>query len=94
MFGTSNAVEVRTADGKVEQRGRFSKEELMTGDVVRFITGMGGGYGDPTKRDPRAVLADVADGYITREAARKVYRVAVIGEPAKIDEAETRRLRG
>jgi N-methylhydantoinase B len=94
MFGTSNAVEVRTADGKVEQRGRFSKEELMTGDVVRFITGMGGGYGDPTRRDPKAVLADVADGYITREAARKVYRVVVIGKPGKIDEAETRRLRG
>lgn len=94
MFGTANAVEIRTADGKVEQRGRFSKEELMTGDVVRFITGMGGGYGDPTRRDPKAVLADVADGYITRQAARKVYRVVVIGEPGKIDEAETRRLRG
>ncbi|MCK4411552.1 hydantoinase B/oxoprolinase family protein, partial [Candidatus Bipolaricaulota bacterium] len=77
----------------VEQRGRFSKEELMTGDIVRFITGMGGGYGDPMKRDPQAVLDDVLDGYITPEIARKVYGVAVVGDPAGIDEAETRRLR-
>jgi len=93
MLGTPNAVEVRTTDGNVEQRGRFSKEELMTGDVVRFITGMGGGYGDPLKRDPQAVLDDVLDGYITPGIARKVYGVAVVGDPAGIDEAETCRLR-
>jgi N-methylhydantoinase B len=94
MSGTPNLVEVHTTNGKVEPRGRFSKEELMEGDVVRFITGMGGGYGDPMKRDPQAVLDDVIDGYITVEIAEKVYGVAVVGDPAEIDEVETHRLRG
>ena len=93
MSGTPNLVEVRTADGNVEQRGRFSTEELERGDVVRFITGMGGGYGDPRKRSPQAVLGDVLDGYITRETAEKVYGVAIVGDPPTLDEAETRRLR-
>lgn len=94
MSGTPNLVEVRTADGNVEQRGRFSTEELERGDVVRFITGMGGGYGDPRKRSPQAVLGDVLDGYITRETAEKVYGVAIVGDPPTLDEAATHRLRG
>lgn len=94
MSGTPNLVEVRTADGNVEQRGRFSTEELERGDVVRFITGMGGGYGDPRKRAPQAVLDDVLDGYITRETAEKVYGVAIVGDPPTLDEAATHRLRG
>jgi N-methylhydantoinase B len=92
--GTPNEVEIRTADGKVERRGRFSNRELRKGDVVRFITGMGGGYGDPKKRDPQKVLEDVLDGYITREVAREVYGVAIVGDPPRIDAEETARLRG
>lgn len=94
MSGTPNLVEVHTSDGKVEQRGRFSNEELSKGDMVRFITGIGGGYGDPKKRDPQAVLGDVINGYITPESAREVYAVALVGNPPTIDEVETRRLRG
>ncbi len=94
MDGTPNLVEVRTTDGKVERRGRFSNKILHKGDVVRFITGIGGGYGDPKKRDPNAVLNDVLDGYITRETAERVYGVAITGEPPRIDEKGTRQLRG
>jgi len=93
MDGTPNLVEVRTMDGKAERRGRFSNEVLHGGDVVRFITGMGGGYGDPKKRDPQAVLNDVLDGYVTRETAERVYGVAITGEPPQIDEERTRELR-
>jgi len=78
----------------VERKGRFSNRELKKGDVVRFITGMGGGYGDPKKRDPQLVLEDVLDGYISPEVAREIYGVAVVGDPPRIDERETRRLRG
>lgn len=87
-------MEIRTADGEVERRGRFSNRELKRGDVVRFITGMGGGYGDPKKRDPQKVLEDVLDGYLTREVAREVYGVAIVGDPPHVDEEETKRLRG
>jgi len=94
MSGTPNLVEVRTTDGNVEQRGRFSTEELERGDVVRFITGMGGGYGNPKARAPQAVLDDVRDGYITQETAEQVYGVAIVGDPPTLDEAATHRLRG
>ena len=64
----------------------------------------GGGYGDPRDRDPELVLADVVDGYVSIEQARETYGVAVeyVGPPdrlvrtpdlARVDEAETRRLR-
>lgn len=93
MPGTPNAVEMRTVDGGVEKSGRFSNYHLETGGVVRFITGMGGGYGDPMKRDPQAVLDDVMDGCITQKIAEDVYGVVVLGDPLHIDSAATKRLR-
>ncbi|MFI6030044.1 hydantoinase B/oxoprolinase family protein [Amycolatopsis magusensis] len=36
-----------------------------------------GGYGDPSERDPRRVLMDVVDGYVSIEAARDVYGVEI-----------------
>ena len=92
--GTPNVAILLTQDGKVEERGRFSNRELASGDVIRFVTGTGGGYGDPLKRDPQAVLEDVADGRVTRETAEKVYGVAFAGDPPQVDEARTARLRG
>ncbi|MDE0213852.1 MAG: hydantoinase B/oxoprolinase family protein, partial [Deltaproteobacteria bacterium] len=65
----------------------------------------GGGYGDPMKRDPERVRADVVYGYITPEAAARDYGVVVrftgrddenvrLPEQWVIDEAATRELRG
>ena len=93
MPGTPNSVEIHTTDGGIEGRGRFSKEELHKGDVARFITGMGGGYGNPKERDPQTVLEDVIDGYITQRAAEDVYGVVVLGDPLHIDTEATKRLR-
>jgi len=91
--GSPNLVEVRHADGSVARRGRFSDETLRKGDVIRFITGSGGGYGDPRERDAARVLEDVLDGHISEEAARGVYGVAIEGDPPRVDEAQTARLR-
>jgi N-methylhydantoinase B len=44
---------------------------------VRLDLPGGGGVGDPRDRDPRAVLADVVDGYITIEAAKALYGVTI-----------------
>jgi N-methylhydantoinase B len=38
----------------------------------------GGGYGDPFERDPRAVLDDVLNGYVSLEAARREYGVVIL----------------
>ncbi|MGB0384722.1 MAG: hydantoinase B/oxoprolinase family protein [Ardenticatenaceae bacterium] len=43
----------------------------------------GGGYGNPFEREPQHVLRDVIDGYVSIEAARETYKVAIdfIGKP-------------
>jgi N-methylhydantoinase B len=46
---------------------------LKKGDIVVIATGGGAGYGDPAERDPALIAADVAEGWITREAARRDY---------------------
>ena len=53
----------------------------------------GGGYGDPLARDPARVLDDVLDGFISAAAARRDYGVALTPD-GRVDEAETRALRG
>lgn len=51
--------------------------DFEPGETLSVRTGGGGGFGDPLERDPEAVLADVRDGYVSREAARKEYGVVV-----------------
>jgi N-methylhydantoinase B len=41
--------------------------KLRRGDVVRVVAGGGGGFGSPEERATEAVLADLADGKITRQ---------------------------
>ena len=43
------------------------------GQLVRMLLPGGGGIGDPRQRDREAVEADLANGYITPEAARRDY---------------------
>ena len=45
----------------------------MPGDRVRVFTAGGGGYGDPTQRNPERLLDDVLNGYISAEAAASEY---------------------
>ncbi len=50
---------------------------VSAGDRVTAIGGIGGGYGDPLRRPPELVREDVADGYITREAAAEMFGVTL-----------------
>jgi N-methylhydantoinase B len=69
------------AGGKEGQRARFvvrlgTKDEFETPASARFDmqagerfllqSAGGGGYGDPAKRDPAAVVQDVAEGYVSK----------------------------
>jgi N-methylhydantoinase B len=49
--------------------------QLGPGDVIRVSTPGGGGYGDPARRDPAKVQADVAKGYYTRQEAQSRFSV-------------------
>jgi N-methylhydantoinase B len=51
--------------------GKFSHLLLRAGESVRFLTAGGGGYGDPSERDPSAVKRDVALGYVSQERIPK-----------------------
>ena len=45
------------------------------GEVYMICQGSGGGYGDVLDREPEAVLADVAAGYLSPATARDIYFV-------------------
>ena len=68
---------------------------IRCGGVLRIISGGGGGYGPPWKRDPGRVLSDVIDGYVTVESARRDYKVAIQQGDLqyKVNEKETDSLR-
>jgi N-methylhydantoinase B len=57
----------------------LSKEQdipLKAGDRVSVGTPGGGGYGDPTDRDPALVRQDVEMGYYTPEQAEELWCAA------------------
>jgi N-methylhydantoinase B len=59
---------------------------VKRGDLLRFETCGGGGWGDPLTRDPLRVWEDVARGFITARAALEDYGVVLdpsTGEPDK-----------
>jgi N-methylhydantoinase B len=68
---------------------------LRAGDLLRMEQAGGGGFGDPFTRPPELVLRDVREGYVSPEAARADYGVALTrtGRTWSIDQAETARLR-
>jgi N-methylhydantoinase B len=66
---------------------------IRGGQAIRHVTAGAGGYGDPLERDPARVLADVANGKVTPEAAAREYGVRVAGPPWRLDAAATDRLR-
>ncbi len=72
--GSVNAIEVVPADGgPVRRFGKAASHPLRRGDLVRLITGTGGGHGDPRDRERALVRQDLADGLITERDAGDVY---------------------
>ncbi|MBT8476502.1 MAG: hydantoinase B/oxoprolinase family protein [Rhodobacteraceae bacterium] len=70
--GTGNYVEV-IKNGTTERHSFVSGLDLTTDDVVRVVTSCGAGYGDPAKRAPEAIEADVKAGLLTPERASFIY---------------------
>jgi len=69
--GDDGALRVHAIDGKpVHAKGR---NELAPGQRMRIVEAGGGGFGDPKTRAPAAIAEDVAQGYVSRQAARDIY---------------------
>lgn len=91
--GNGNYIEIHENDGSVIRRGKVTTYELENGEVARLVTSAGGGWGDPTERDPERVLEDYLDDYVTADIAREVYGVAIDESTETIAEEATRRHR-
>lgn len=65
--------------------------KLLRGDILRMETGGGGGYGHPFDRPTAKVLEDVLGGYVTRDAAERLYGVILSGNV--VDDVSTVRAR-
>jgi N-methylhydantoinase B len=68
-------------------------EEFEPGDALIKLSSGGAGVGRPFDRDPEAVRTDVRNGYVTMQAARDIYGVALDGDTLTIDRSKTERLR-
>ena len=74
--GTGNRIEIKRRGQAPEVGAAFNNAELARGDVVRIITGNGGGFGEPSRRSRARILRDLRDGYVSVREAVETYRVA------------------
>ncbi|MEZ5849399.1 MAG: hydantoinase B/oxoprolinase family protein [Hyphomicrobiaceae bacterium] len=76
LFGGSEGTRTRI---EIEREGRIIKVkskdrvDLRKGDFLTLYTSGGGGYGPPAERSPALVAHDIAQGYVTKAAARRDY---------------------
>lgn len=71
--GRANRMRVRSPEGASREYCKATALPLPRGTVVELHTGGGGGYGSPAERDPRNVAADVREGYVSEDEARRAY---------------------
>lgn len=87
----------RLVDGSLVELPAFHEEVCHAGEKIEFVACGGGGYGDPLKRDPRRVAATVNRGWLTLEAARAAYGVALAFDAGQglflVDQDQTEILR-
>ncbi len=68
---------------------KVSNYQLKAGDTLDIQLVCGGGYGDPFKRGPEKVLADLLDGLITLEDCRKDYGVVIDSQTMSVNQTAT-----
>ncbi|WP_077307259.1 hydantoinase B/oxoprolinase family protein [Terribacillus halophilus] len=76
--GSPNQFFVEKANGEVEGPfGFYARYPLQKNDVLKLVTGTGGGYGNPLKRPADKVAKDVRNGYYTVAEARELFGVDI-----------------
>ena len=74
--GAVNEAVLIRHDGSEQRLRKATGVQLEPGDRLTFGTAGGGGWGDPRRRDRRALEADIRSGYVSPEAARRDYGYA------------------
>jgi N-methylhydantoinase B len=95
LDATGNAVEIRAGGAwKTDfPNAKVLVAALKPGDAFNIRSGGGGGYGSPLARPIEVVQEDVRQGYVSVEAAAKLYGVVIDPDTFEIDRAATERLR-
>lgn len=76
--GSLFACVVRAADGSMKEvPAKGGQIVVYRGDCVSIQPAGGGGYGDPVERQRELVVADLANEYVTAEAAEREYCLQV-----------------
>jgi len=83
LEGSCNRAEILRLDGSVETHSMITGAKAVKGETFRLVSASGGGYGDPRDRDPAKLDADVRDGYVTPEQARRDYGIIHFAEAAE-----------
>lgn len=86
------AVETDGVEADLKVPGKATGRNIRKGERIVMQSAGGGGYGDPMDRHPDLVAADVALGYVTAEAAKDAYGVA-LNRDGDVDEMATRTVR-
>lgn len=95
LAGTGNAVELRIG-GQWKRdfpNAKVLVAQLKADDAFAIRSGGGGGYGEPFERPIEEVQEDVRQGYVSANAARELYGVAIDAETFAVDRTATERLR-
>jgi N-methylhydantoinase B len=64
---------VNPGTAQEKQMPSSARLHLEAGNVFSVQPPGGGGYGDPARRDPSALAEDIAEGFVTEEAAARDY---------------------
>jgi N-methylhydantoinase B len=93
--GAGNKVTLRIDGTEINDlpNAKVLTRRLKPHDAWTVFSGGGGGFGPPIEREPEYVADDVAQGYISPEAAYKLYGV-VLNREGLVDYAATARFRG
>jgi N-methylhydantoinase B len=94
--GKTNILKISPETSNERRIGKVTGYKVRKGEVMEIEMGGGAGWGDPLERDPRSVLTDVAEGYVSIDSAARDYGVAVTlngQRQYQIDEVATREMR-
>ena len=92
LTGGSSSQFRKRADSSLEPVPGCAEVVIGPDEAMVSISCGGGGYGPPAERDAERVALDVREGWVSRERAESVYRVALT-DGLEIDRAATARLR-